>query len=90
MSFTAADLRSFAEAQTQCDSPNSSARLARRFVDQHKDVVVQAARAGKYSVSVDVPPSLQRCTSLIEQFFREDFPGVSTTPSVLSVVVSWS
>lgn len=92
MSVSANDLRAFATAAQaeQSDSPTSTARLARRFVDQHRDAVIHAARAGKYSVTVDVPEALRRCMPLIEQFFREDFAGVSTTSLVRSVVVSWA
>lgn len=78
---TAADLRAIATAvvQTHEVSTTSAARLARRFVDQHKDEVVRAAHAGKFFAEFDYFQDLHVTIPYILQFFREDFPGVETT-----------
>lgn len=92
MSVSADELRAFASAvqAEQCDSPNSTTRLARRFVDQHKDAVIHAARAGKYSVEIPCGSALRRSVPAILQFFREDFPGVTVSTGLTSIVVSWA
>ena len=100
MSISADELRAFADAAVaeQTDSPTSSARLARRFVDQHKAAVIQAARSGQYSIEIPYGDSHRRCVGFILQFFREDFPGVVASPRIscntgavhgLSILLTW-
>ncbi len=75
---SATELRAIATAaiQTHEVSPTSASRLARRFVDQHKDEVVRAAHAGRFYVEFDYHAGLHSTLPHILQFFREDFPGV--------------
>jgi hypothetical protein len=78
---SAAELRAIATAVVEAHevSPTSAARLARRFVDQHKGEVVRAAHAGKFFAEFDYFQDLHATIPHILQFFREDFPGVETT-----------
>lgn len=99
MSVSAHDLRAIATAaQATAESPTSAARQARRYVDQHKDEVVRAARSGKLSIEFEWQGLPQTLTYILT-FFREDFPGVEVYPRILlnekgvsgsCVVVSWA
>jgi hypothetical protein len=90
---SAAELRAIATAVTHEVSPTSAARLARRFVDQHKDEVVRAAHAGKFFAEFDYGQGLHTTLPHIIQFFREDFPGVEATvhhsTAGIRIVVFW-
>lgn len=86
MPLTADDLRTLAK------SPMS---VARRFVDQHKDEVVRAARMGVFSAEFEYVGGPRQTLESILKLFREEFPGVEAYPCSrkgvpgVRVVVSW-